>query len=232
MNCSNCSLQKIKNANYCYGCGIRFIPTPAEPTIRLSVDDLERIVKEAKRNAAMNNNLKAKTISISEKELDELVRISKKEQAFKSVNISNHISNTHSFTETISKNNKILPKGKIVYIPDYPPCIAIICKHLNGDSYSLEYDQYRNYHPSIGINSRRDIIVHDYCAELGKDIFLSRLEAEYVYMERMAKNKREREQRIEYEKTARSRPEFIKEPDPICNACGLPIGLYGHCGCS
>lgn len=38
-------------------------------------------------------------------------------------------------------------------------------------------------------------------------------------------------ERLAYKRPVRSRNE-IKKTDPLCNACGLPIGIYGHCGCS
>lgn len=199
MNCSNCGLQKIKNANYCYGCGFKFVNVPAEPTIMLTADDLEKIV------------LAAKGLYIPEQK-------------------------NQSPTESISKNDTILPKGRTVYIPDFPPRKAIICAHLYGDSYSLEYSRYLKYSPGLGIDHRRSTIVNYLRVELGKDVFLSLLEAEYVFENRMAvendKNKRVREQSSKYEQTVLARPEFIKEPDPTCDACGLPIGIYGHCGCS
>lgn len=230
MYCSNCGLQKIENANYCYGCGIKFIPIPDEPRIMITADDLEKLVLAAKGLYKKPEPEPEPTLKLTTDDLEKIVKAAKG-------TYNKPESKTYSPSESLSKNDKILSQGKVVFLPGSPPRAVKIYKHVFNDSYKISstyYDEFVN-------NYVTDVWGGKY--KLGENIFLSRLEAEHIYKERADERKASART---YEENKRYMDEYERkrllemrakvvsplETKKTCNACGLPIGVWGHCGCS
>lgn len=74
--------------------------------------------------------------------------------------------------------------------------------------------------------------------QYGVNFFMTREKAEKVLAIKLEEEKQRKiEEKIKWEQEKLKREKQIGETfreakKTICNACGLPIGTFGHCGCS